>query len=109
MPHLDTYTYTDPRELDGDVFTVASLAIGQADRAVRLAVKAVSDADIMARGAEMERQIYATGEADAPAWPEHPQAKAFLAALASLGQVSAKLTMLQAAASYNPKHPPKES
>lgn len=63
----------------------------------------------MARNAELERQLQATGECSCEAWEarEHPQAKRF-AALLSEAEASAKaLEILSRAAGYNPRKPPK--
>lgn len=103
-----TYTYTDPRNFPGDPFEVASAALAQAAAAAKLLQKALDDANVMARNAEMERQLYRGEEPDAFAW----ESSALGRKLAALGDETAAiqrgLVPIQRAAGFNPRNPPKE-
>lgn len=101
------YTYTDPRYFDGDEFEVAAKAVEQAEESVRRAATAVEDANVMARNAEMTRNLWAGGDSRGNEWPESPQGKGFLDVAARLGFVLRRLAILKAAAGFNPRNPPK--
>lgn len=103
-----TITYTDPRYLEGDPFEVASKAVAQAIGAVELAKRALDDAQVMARNAELERQLYATNACDASGWDESPQGKQYAKQDAALANVQKSLHLLRKAAAFNPRKPPKE-
>jgi hypothetical protein len=101
-----TSTYTDPRFFDGDPFEVAEKAVRQAEEAVELSQRALNDAEVMARNAEMERQLHATGECDAQAWPASAQGRQYDLIRARLDKNRKLLALLRRAAGFNPRQPP---
>lgn len=95
----------DPRDFDGDPFEVAGRACKQAAALARILAQNLEVATLMARNAEMERQIIKDGEPNAAAWDDMTQAKN-LKALTKLAQESEKrLTLIAKAAGFNPKRP----
>lgn len=103
-----TITYTDPRYFEGDPFEVADKAVAQAVAAAELSQRALADAEVMARNAELERQLYASGECDADTWPVGPQGRQYDALSKLLGELQSRLGLLRRAAAFNPRHPPQE-
>ena len=102
------FTIVDPRAMDGDCFEVAQRACLQAAALARLLAGNLEVTELMARNAEMERQIIKDGEPNAAAWDSMTQAKN-LKALVTLAKESEKrLTLIAKAAGYNPKRPPTE-
>jgi hypothetical protein len=98
-----TFTITDPRDLDGDPYEVAAKAVAQAEALTMLTQNAVKDAFVMARNAEMERQILATGEPDAAAFEQGPHGRKFEAAIQALTEVITDMHLETRAAGFNPK------
>lgn len=103
---MPDYTYTDPRKLDGTPFEVARAAIQQTDAAVKLALRALDDAEVMARNAEMERNLLVGADAAAELWGGGAYCRQFVMIRDALGMVVRRLAALKAAVSYDPKHPP---
>lgn len=101
--NITRFTVTDPRTLDGDPFEVAGMSIAQAKGLLALLRESLLAARVMARNAEMERQLLATGTCDAAAFEETAQASQLDAIVALLNDSERKLTALEAAASYNPR------
>lgn len=109
MPKTQTtYVYTDPRYFEGDPFEVADKATAQAAAALELSDRAVADADVMARNAELERHLYAGNDPDAVGWPASPQGRRFRALRGEIAQHLRELATLRRAASFNPRRPPRE-
>jgi hypothetical protein len=79
-----TFTVADPTTFDGDPFEVAERALRQAGAVAFVLSEAIEDARGMVANAEMERQIYANGEANIEAFDNGPQARK-LTALATEG------------------------
>jgi hypothetical protein len=102
-----TITYTDPRYFEGDPFEVADQAVAQAEAAVELSQKALADAEVMARNAELERQLYAKGKCDAEGWPTSPQGRQYDTLGKLLDELRSRLGTLRRAACFNPRRPPK--
>lgn len=90
------FIYTDPRSFDGDPYQVAERAVQQAQALVTLAAQAVTDAEIMARNAELERDIDAV-------WDESPQDKRYGDIMDDLERSHTTLGRLAQAAAFNPK------
>ena len=101
-----SFTIVDPTSLDGDPFEVAERSLQQCAALAGLLHGAAVSARAMARNAEMERQLYATGECDAAAFEGTAQARRIdeVAELAELAQRS--LANIAKAAAYNPRKPP---
>lgn len=104
---MTTYTYTDPRDLDGNPYEVAAASVAQAIAAAGLLESALTDSLVMARNSDMERQIALTGEADVRAWNTNSaQGRQFAVALKELAAIQKRLTVLKGAVAYDPRHPP---
>jgi hypothetical protein len=103
-----TFTVADPATFDGDPFEVAQRAMEQARAVAGIFRFALEGALPMLRSAEMERQIYATGEADAEAFDTHAQARMIGAMVQDCAEVERMCGLLAKAAGFNPRHPPKE-
>lgn len=102
---MQTFIVTDPRTFDGDPFDVAKRACAQAEALINLAVKSTNDAFVMARNAEMERQLLDSGRADAPAFENGPYGRQFKTTEESLKHAAANLRLLGKAAGFNPRAP----
>lgn len=103
-----TFEYTDPRQLDGDPFQVASAAGGQALTALEVSAKGVDDLYVMSRGAHMERQLQRGEEPDGVGFATEPLGKRITSAQELLAGLIVTIRGLTRAASYNPRKPPKE-
>lgn len=101
----DTIIYTDPRTIDGDPFEVAAAAVRQAQETIKLAKRALADAELMARNAELERQLLAGDEPSPLGWPESAQGAAYARARHELSVMLPRLRTMEKAASYNPRKP----
>lgn len=103
-----TFTVADPATFDGDPFEVADRALKQAGAVAVVLRDALAGSRNMMRSAEMERQIYADGKADAEAFDESAQARILAGLMESAEQIDRGCKLLAKAASFNPRHPPKE-
>lgn len=97
------FVVTDPRCFEGDPFEVAERAAEQAEALTRLAMQAADDANIMARNAELERQIIRDEELDAAGWEDSPQGVRWKHITATLGELSKTMISLRRAAGFNPR------
>lgn len=102
-----TFTIADPRTFDGDPFEVAERAALQAAGLARLLAQMVEGASLMARNAELERQLQASGECDPSEWEDHIQRKRMRAIQEAAEDAERTLNVLSRAAGYNPRRPPK--
>lgn len=103
-----TFTVADPATFDGDPFEVAERAVKQAGAVAAILRSTLNDARGMLRNAEMERQIYAEGEADAEAFDTGPQNRILDSLIANTDGTIKGAELLAKAAAFNPRHPPKE-
>ncbi len=109
MPHTaKTFTVVDPTSLDGDCFEVAERALRQSAAVADVLLSTLPGARAMARNADMERQLYATGECDAAEFEDTAQARRLDAVAVAVRDAEAALGGLATAAGYNPRNPPKE-
>jgi putative heme iron utilization protein len=109
MPHEPKhFVVTDPTGYDGDPFEVAERAVRHAGATAAIYRNALLAAKPMVRNAEMDRQIHATGAADAEAFDESALAKRLDALVAEAEAAVRTCTLLSRAAGFDPKHPPKE-
>jgi hypothetical protein len=81
---------------------VAERAVEQAQALAKLTLKAVKDAEVMARNAELERS-FMLRELHLPDWDTSPQAKRYRELISAMEIVQDALKPLQAAAGFNPK------
>jgi hypothetical protein len=91
--------------MDGDPFDVAERATKQAAAIARLLVQTAQGAFIMARNAEMERQIMNGDDPDAVGFEDTSQGRRFNAVRESAQEAERSLNALALAAGYNPKKP----
>lgn len=71
----------------------------------RILIQTLDSARVMARNAQMERDLYATGECDAPAYDESAEGRRFTDIREAIEECERKLKPLARAVSYNPKQP----
>ena len=103
------FTVSDPTTFDGDPFEVAERAMRQAGAVAGVLRDALEGAYGMVQNAEMERQIYATGDADVKAFEKSPQARRLGVLIDESEAIVKACAVMARAAGFNPKHPPKES
>lgn len=98
-------TIQDPREFDGDPYQVASRAIQQMSGLVAVTLEVWEPTNLMARNAELERQLALGNNLVNPAaeWPESPQGSRLRYAHEELHKVLLTLRTLERAVAYNPK------
>lgn len=101
------FMFVDAREFDGNPYEVAEQAIAMVDGILQIAEKAVEVADLMARNAEMERNLVLKKPAAGDEWPNTPQGVLWAGQARDLTEIRRKMVALRAAAAYDPKHPPK--
>lgn len=89
--------------MDGNPFEVAERAVRQAQAMAQLLIVTLSGANVMARNAEMERDLMRSGECDAKLWPETAQGRRYAALLEDARTMEKALGALTLAAGYNPK------
>lgn len=105
MYQPSTITFTDPRDFDGDPYDVATRAVAQCSGILALYEQALDAAMLMARNAEMERNL---AQRKPPAGSEYlsgPQGRQFIKLQEQLDASRKSLRVLEAAVSYDPKHP----
>lgn len=102
-----TFTITDPRTFDGDAFEVAGRAVAQLGALALIAEKSIEATKIMVRNAELERQCQRGEDVDAPGWPNTPEGRKWADVEASLAKLNTDLKVLQRAAAFNPRKPPR--
>lgn len=102
------FVLADPKNFDGDPFDVATRAVAQAAAMATLLYKAIEDAEITARNAEMERNLGANLPAGAEKWETSPQGKRYDELKRAALVFEKRIGALVLAASFNPKKPIKE-
>lgn len=98
-----TFVITDPRAFDGDPFECAERSVRQAEAVARLLVECLDGARLMARNAQMERDLLQTGECDAPAYDDSAEGRRFDSIREAVEECERKLKPLAVAAAFNPK------
>ena len=101
------FTVADPRTFDGNPYEAGARALAQLRGIVRLAELSLPATEIMARNAELERQMVDGGDPDASSWPTSAQGNKFKRIAEHLAGISQQLSVLERAASYDPRHPPR--
>jgi hypothetical protein len=102
-----SFTIADPRDFDGNPFEVAERGVSQLQALMLLAEQSLPAAELMARNAEMTRRMDLGGEPEGDKWVETPQGRQWAALKEDLKAVQKRLKVMKAAASYDPRHPPK--
>lgn len=93
----------DPRFYDGDPYEVAARAARQAEAVARVLATALDGAHVMARNAELERQLATTNQCDAAAWEKSAQSRRWEDCREKIAAVEQSLAVLVKAAGFNPK------
>jgi hypothetical protein len=101
------FAIADPNTFDGDPFEVADRALRQSAAVAEVLAQTLKGARIMARNAEMERQLLATDECSAAEFEESAQARLIDGVIRDVASATAMLEKLAQAASYNPRKPPR--
>lgn len=102
---IKRFALVDPRSFDGDPFEVAQRAVLQGEGLARLLVSTLGDARIMARNAEMERELQADGECDATAFEDTALARQIDKQITQAEEAVKALRLIARAAGYNPRKP----
>jgi hypothetical protein len=102
-----SFTITDPRSFDGNPYEVAIRSIEQAAGLATLYKKALDDAFVMVRNAEMERQLALGDDADPTAFRDGPQGKQIINFQGEIAAQLIRFKGLTMAAGYDPKNPPR--
>lgn len=97
------FVVADPRGFDGDPYEVAERTFKQAEAIAVILDKCLSDARVMARNAEMSRQLDIGEAADAAEFEDTALAQQIDKNRDSVQRVSKALAILGKAASFNPK------
>lgn len=98
-----TFTVADPRSFDGDPFEVAERACKQPEAVARILSHVAETANLMARNAQMERNLLDGDDAKASDWDESIHGKRFAAACEKARQLEKEFRLLGQAAGFNPK------
>lgn len=107
MSQFRQFTIADPKLFDGNPFEVAERAVAQLEGVIDLARQLAPTAELMARNAEMTRRMDLDGQPEGDRWAETPQGRQWHALREELQRVDRRLMAMKAAASYDPKHPPR--
>lgn len=102
---IQSFTIADPRTFDGDPFEVAERAVRQSQAVVKVALQSLDGARLMARNAQLERELLTTGECDAPAYENSAEARKFDTVRSDLENAEERLRVLAKAVAFNPKAP----
>ena len=102
---IKQFSVADPRTFDGNPYEVAERAVAQAEAIGAIFAQSVDDAAVMARNAEMERQIVRDGEPDAQAFEDGPQGRKFKQTETEIKAINDRLVLLRRAAGFDPKAP----
>jgi hypothetical protein len=105
--HPTDITFTDPRTFDGNPYDVAERAIAQCEGILELYAQALTAAFLMARNADMERNLALRLPPAGSSYWKGPQGRQF-EKLTTHGEESLRiLGALKTAVAYDPKHPPR--
>jgi hypothetical protein len=103
-----TFTVADPATFDGNPYEVADRALAQAGAVADVLTHALETAYPMLRTAEFERQLHANSECSDEDFEKSALAKRFNEVGITVAGIKHTLNVLRRAASFDPKHPPKE-
>lgn len=93
----------DPRYFDGDPYEVAERAVKQAAAVARILSDCLEGAELMARNAEMERNLVDSDDPKASEWETSPQGERFKSMAGQVTDMRNTLNILQRAVAFNPK------
>jgi hypothetical protein len=97
------FVITDPRDFDGDPFEVAERACRQAEAVAAILERCLNGANLMARNAEMERNLLESDDAKAAGWEDSLQGRHFATLIADAQLAQRRLQMLAKATAFNPR------
>lgn len=100
-----SFVIADPRTFDGNPYEVAQRAAEQAAALARLLAYATEVARLMARNAQLERELVATGSCDAPAYDRSVEGQRFVRVKYAALEAEKNLKVLALAAGFDPKRP----
>lgn len=98
-----TFVVTDPRSFDGDPYEVATRAIRQAAAINEILLESLKGAALMARNAEMERNLYHDDDPKVAEWEGSPQGKQYDALIERTRDTIKRLRLLEQAAGFDPR------
>ena len=99
------FVITDPRTFDGTPYEVAERAVRQAEAMAKLTSYAVRTARLMARNAQAERELHASGTCDMAAYDSSAEGRRFDVAINDAEKVEKSMRVLALAAGFDPKAP----
>lgn len=104
MPHDPLhFVVTDPRLADGNPYEVAERAVIQAAAVARILQQTTQTARIMARNAELDRQLLLEGNCDPQKFEDSVVAKKIDKVVEDAQDALKQLEIVAKAASFNPK------
>lgn len=99
-----SFTYTDPRYFDGDPYVAAGKAVDQTRAIAALLLRAINDAEVLARNAQLQRHLAETpDDARAEAWDGSAQQRKFAGLIDDTEAIQAVLRAIRVAAAFNPQ------
>lgn len=108
MPHSPKrIVVVDPREYDGDPFDAAGRGVQQLCALVQLTLDEMEPARILARNAELDRQIHRGEDPDGVGWDDTAEGRRWKVVSDRLETALKDLKVLYMTAGYNPRNPPK--
>lgn len=102
MSH-QTFTVTDPRNFDGDPFDVAVRGVAQLKGVLDIASSLTHATMMMARNAEMERNMLNGEAAGVARWDDSAQGKQWAQIESELSGLIKRAQTLQRAAGFDPR------
>lgn len=107
IPDPQIFALIDPRTMDGNPYDVAGRSARQAASLAALYRAALDGMRLMARNAEMERNLGQGRDAGASEWEQGPQARIIDKMISEVAAHIRALELLARAVEYDPKHPPR--
>jgi hypothetical protein len=98
-----TFVVTDPRTFDGDPYEVAERAIRQAAAVNTILLDCLEKANLMARNAEMERNLHNDEDPRAGEWETTPQGARIQGLITAANNTEKTLNLLARAAGFDPR------
>ncbi len=103
------FALPDPRDMDGDPYEVAQRSCLQAEALARMLAITLEATSLMARNAQMERNMVETPhDPRAGEWEDSAQGTQFARCHKNAKNIERTMNTLAKASGYNPKKPPKE-
>lgn len=98
-----SFVLVDSRTLDGDCFEVAGKAAAQIESLLKLTQACVEPARILARNAQLERELMRGDDPDAFGWAESTEGKKWSELETALAAAVRQAGLLGQVAAFNPK------